>query len=258
MKRQYLLLTVLLSFGFCGNSWADNLADKFEQRYLGWQDFCAVLDLKITSRSGGQREGQSKACVLREDEDQGYLRVTVLAPLGAKGTEILSHVLGGGERKQWLYIPATKRASPVNDSRAESPFLGTDLSFVDLGVNLVDPEEMEKTGEGDCDGQPCLAYDIEPRPGEFRRQAWLIEASGALHHVDVYDGEKAVKRLTIGKETQSEEGYWLPTEVKMENLRSGSATTMAYRDIQFDMGQKAEDYDPKKIYGSGGSRAPGK
>ena len=99
MKRQYLLLTVLLSMAISNNAFADNLADKFEQRYLGWKDFCAVLDLKITSRSGGERDGQSKVCVLREANDQGYLRVTVLAPLGAKGTEILSHVLSGGERK---------------------------------------------------------------------------------------------------------------------------------------------------------------
>ncbi len=209
MKTQGIVLTAILLALLSGNANADNLADKFKQRYLGWKDFCAVLDLKITSRSGGERDGQSKACVMRESDDQGYLRITVLAPLGAKGTEILSHVLSGGERKQWLYIPATKRASPVNDSRAESPFLGTDLSFVDLGVNLVDPEEMQKTGEGDCDGQTCLAYDIEPRPGELRRQAWLIEATGALHHVDIYDGDKVIKRLTVGKETQNEAGYWL-------------------------------------------------
>lgn len=253
-----IILMLLACLAISGQAWAETLADRFEKRYLGWKDFCAVLDLTITSRSGGERTGKSRACVLRESDEQGYLRVTVLAPVGAKGTDILSHVTSGGERKQWLYIPATKRATPVNDKRAESPFLGTDLSYVDLGVNLVDPEEMKQSGKGDCDGQPCLAYDIEPRPGEYRRQAWIVEATGALHHLDVYDGDKVVKRLTVGKETQSEGGYWLPTSVTMENLRSGSATTMSYSEIKFDTGQKPADYDPAKLYGSGGSRAPGK
>ncbi len=255
MKITYLLLPMAL---VSATAWADNLADKFEKRYLGWKDFCAVIDLQIESRSGGLRNGKSKACVLRENDDKGYLRVTVLEPMGAAGTEILSHVDTGGERRQWLYIPATKRATPVNDNRAESPFLGTDLSYVDLGVNLVDPEDMEQTGKGLCDEQPCKAYDIKPRAGEYRRQAWIIEASGALHHVDVYENDKPVKRLSVGKESQSAEGYWLPSSVTMENLRSGSKTTMSYAEIKFDSGQSADEYDPDKIYGTGGSRAPGK
>lgn len=255
MKTRFLCIALLLASTSLS---AETLADRFEKRYLGWKDFCAVLDLKITSRSGGERDGQARACVLRETETQGYLRVTVLAPVGAKGTEILSHVKTGGERKQWLYIPATKRATPVNDKRAESPFLGTDLSYVDLGVNLVDPEQMKKTGSGKCDEQACEAYDIEPRPGEYRRQAWIIVDTGALHHIDVHDGDKLVKRMTVGTEVQSEQGYWLPSSVSMENLRSGSTTAISYKEINFDSGQKPEEFDPAKIYGSGGSRAPGK
>lgn len=252
---KYLCMTLLALAS--GMAVAENLADRFEQRYLGWEDFCAVLDLTVTSRSGGQREGEAEACVLREGDDAGYLRVTVLAPVGARGIEILSHVQAGGERKQWLYSPATDRATPVNDSRAESPFLGTDLSYVDLGVNLMDPEDMQNTGSGVCDGQPCKAYDIEPREGEYRRQAWVIEKTGALHRVDIFDGDTQIKRMTIGKETRSEEGFWLPARVTMENLRSGSKTVLSYSRIDFNQGQKAGDYDPDKLYGTGGSRRPG-
>ncbi|MGB1581432.1 MAG: outer membrane lipoprotein-sorting protein [Nevskiales bacterium] len=256
MKRFALTLGLILasSTGIA----ADTLAERFEKRYLGWSDFCAILDLTVTSRSGGQRQGQAEACVLREGDEVGYLRAKVLAPVGAKGIEIISHVKQGENRKQWLYSPATKRATPVNDSRAESPFMGTDLSYVDLGVNLMDPKEMKKTGEADCDGKACVAYDIEPREGEYRRQAWLIEASGALHRVDIFDGDKQIKRMQLGKETQSEEGFWLPSSVTVENLRTGSKTELRYQKVDFNQGHEAARYDPDKLYGTGGTRAPGK
>ncbi|MDX1496004.1 MAG: outer membrane lipoprotein-sorting protein [Salinisphaeraceae bacterium] len=255
MKQLALTLALLL---MSATALAESLADRFEARYLGWTDFCAILDLTVTSRSGGQRLGEAEACVFRPSNDTGYLRAKVLAPIGAKGIEIISHVKQGEERKQWLYSPATKRATPVNDSRAESPFMGTDLSYVDLGINLMDPEDMKKTGSGDCDGKPCVAYDIEPREGEYRRQAWLIEATGALHRVDIYDGDKQIKRMSLGDETQSEEGFWLPSSVTVENLRTGSKTELRYKEIDFNQGHKAAEYDPDELYGTGGTRAPGK
>lgn len=231
---------------------ADPVLEKFEKRYLGWKDLCAVLAMKVTTRSGGEREGEAKTCGLMNEDDSGRLRVRVLAPLGARGTEILSHIEAGGDRKQWLYMPATKRPIPVEDSRSEQPFLGTDFSYVDLSINLIDPETLKPSGTGQCGEAACTAFDIPPREGEYKRRAWLMTETGALHHVDVLDGEEIVKRLDIGAETQGEQGYWLPSEVKMQNLRTGSHTEVKYTEIEFDTGLDADYFDPKKIYNKGG------
>lgn len=249
MKR-FLLLCLLLWTGAAAA--ADPVLEKFEDRYLGWDDLCAVLEMLVKTRSGGEREGQAKTCVYIDDEDVGLLRVIVQKPLGARGTEILSHVEEGGDRKQWLYMPATKKPIEVDDARNEQPFLGTDFSYVDLSLNLIDADELEPATTGDCDGKPCTAFDIPPREGEFERRVWLITDTGALHHVEARQGEDLVKRMDIGEETQSESGYWLPSQVTMHSLRTGSSTTVQYKDIEFDTGLDRDYFDPDKVYSKGG------
>ena len=252
MNKKLPIASLLVLIWALPASADDPVLKKFEARYLGWKDVCAVLSMKTTTRSGSEREGEAKTCVLIDDHDAGLLRVHVLSPVGARGTEILSHVEDGGERKQWLYMPATKRPIPVDDARNEQPFMGTDFSYVDLSLNLIDAEDMEASGTGDCDGKPCTSYDIPPRPGEHQRRAWLITDTGALHHVDVEKDGEPLKRMDIGAETQSDKGYWLPSQVTMHNLRTGSNTSVQWKEIEFDTGLDDDYFDPDQIYGTGG------
>lgn len=238
---------------------ADPVLRKFEKRYLGWKDVCAVLDMQIVSRNGKERDGKARTCLMVDSKDRGYLRVRILEPLGARGTEILSNVDDDGNRKQWLYIPASKRATPIDDKRAEQPFLGTDFTFVDLGLNLIDADDLKAVETGQCDGEACSAFDLPAREGEHHRRLWLITETGAMHHADISDGNgKKLKRMDIGAEQRGQGNYWIPSEVTMNNLTTGSKTIVSWQDIEFDTDLEKDYFDASEIYGTGGSRSPGK
>lgn len=247
-----LLPLVLLLVLPPGASAADPLLDKFLKRYTGWQDMCATLDMKVEAPGGSKREGRSKVCQLRDASGQ-YGSVEVEAPLGARGTVLLSQQLADGSLKQWMYMPANKRAMALQVGGAERPFLGTDFSTTDLALNLQDPATLKPAGEGKCGAAACRAYETQPRGSEARRQLWLLD-SGALHHVDVIAGGKTVKRLEIGAESASPEGYWIPKTAVMHDLRSGSKTTASYSGGKFNQKLDRALFDAEQRWGTGAGR----
>lgn len=251
-------LALALSFALLALPWgaahaADALLDKFAKRYTGWRDMCATLEMKIEARSGSVREGRSKVCQLRDASGQ-YGSVEVEAPLGARGTALVSQQLADGSVKQWLYMPANKRAIALQVGGAERPFLGSDFSSADLALNLLDPATLKPAGEGKCGEAACRAYETRPRSGEAKRQLWLLKDSGALHHVDVIAGGKIIKRLDVGAESVSPEGYWIPKTAVMHDLRSGSKTTVSYSGGKFNQQLDRAMFDAEKRWGTGVSR----
>lgn len=244
MKRYLPLCLLLFCVPLVANAASDPVLDKFAQRYFGWHDLCADLQLEV-EHDDGERTGSANACVML-DKDMGYMRMTIESPHVMKGTVLISHVTKDGKRKQWLYMLATRRAIQIASHKAEQPFLGTDFTYVDLSLNLLDPAQLTPAGKGSCDHDPCRAYDIRSNKNEYLRRIWLMEDSGALDHVDIFDQGKKIKVLEVEDEARVGK-YYLPSKLEMTNLSTGGETTVKWSNAKLDQGLKVDYFDPTTL-----------
>lgn len=241
----------------------DAVIGKLSARYLGWTDLCTELQLKNISKSGSVQEGSSRLCVLFGPYGTRYGRVTVLSPAVARGMDLLTRadLLGqtsGGKSQQWLYMPASRRATLINANNSESPFLGSEFSFADLDLAYLDPTRLKRIDEAACGKDRCLRYAVggDSSHTQVTRVLWVLEATGAIRRIEVQKQGKPYKQLLVEHESQQPSGWWVADRMVMQNLQTGARTESTWTGIRFNTGLKPADFDPKKIYGPAPSGRP--
>jgi len=259
------LLPLLAALGIATTVQAaapDATVDKLAKRYLGWKDLCAELQLKNVGKSGLVQEGSSKTCVLFTADGNRYGRVTVLSPPVARGMDVLTRaelvgqISTGGKSQQWLYMPATQRATLINANNSESPFLGSEFSFADLDLAYLDPAGLTFVDEVACGNARCRRYAVRnPGGGAVSRTVWLSPA-GAIKQIEIQKLGKPYKLLVVENEVLHPSGWWVADRVIMRNLQTGARTESVWKNIRFNAGLKPENFDPKKLYGPAPSGRP--
>jgi hypothetical protein len=263
MKSKLLALLFCLVFRAASAEPAsDPVIDKLTARYLGWKDLCTQMQLKNIGKSGNVQDGSSKLCVLFDTNGNRYGRVTVMSPAVARGMDLITRadLVGqttGGKSQQWLYMPASKRATQINANNTESPFLGSEFSFADLDLAYLDPAKLKRLDEAPCGTERCLRYSVSGNANaQIKRVLWVLPGNGSIRQIEIQKQGKPYKQLSVAHEMQHPSGWWVADQVVMRNLQSGARTESAWKDIRFNSGLKPADFDPKKIYGPGPSGRP--
>lgn len=263
MKLRILApLLCCISLAATAETARDPVIDKLTARYLGWQDLCAKMQLKNIGKSGSVQDGSSKLCVLFGSDGNRYGRVTVMSPVVARGMDLITKAdLVGqtkhGKSQQWLYMPATKRATLINANNSESSFLGSEFSFADLDLAYLDPARLKRMDEVTCAAERCLRYAVGgPSTAQVTRILWVLPGTGAIKQIEILKQGKPYKQLVVEHETRQASGWWVADQVVMRNLQTGARTESAWQEIRFNAGLKPADFDPAKIYGSGPSGRP--
>lgn len=260
--RVFALLAALTPGSLCAGPPNDPVIDRLTARYLGWTDLCAHMQLKNIGKSGSVQDGSSKMCVLFGPNGTRYGRVTVMSPAIARGMDLITKAdlvgqTSGGKSQQWLYMPASKRATLINANNTESAFLGSEFSFADLDLAYLDPSRLKRLDEVACGTERCLRYAISSdNKSLISRVLWVLPASGAIRQIEINKQGKAYKQLVVEHESKQAGGWWVADQVVMRNLQTGARTESAWKDIRFNGGLKPADFDPKKIYGAAPSGRP--
>jgi hypothetical protein len=259
--RLLALLLCLVPFAASAQT-PDPVIEKLTARYLGWKDLCTQMQLRNVSKSGSVQEGGSKLCVLFGPDGSRYGRVTVMSPPVARGMDLITKadLVGqtrGGQSQQWLYMPASQRATLINANNTESPFLGSEFSFADLDLAYLDPARLKRLDEAACGGERCLRYAVGSTNAlQITRIVWLTVQAGAVRQIEIQKQGKPYKRLEVLNETRHPSGWWVADRVVMRNLQTGHRTEAVWQDIRFNSVLKPADFDPKKIYGPAPSGRP--
>ncbi len=262
MRRLLLPLCLMLAAGPAPAAGVDAIVAKLEARYLGWSDLCSQMQLRNISKSGSVQEGGSKLCVLFGPDGSRYGRVTVTSPAVARGMDLITKAdlvgqISGGKSQQWLYMPASQRATLINANNTESPFLGSEFSFADLDLAYLDPARLKRLDEVACGSERCLRYAVGgTNTLQIARVVWLSVQAGAVRQIEIQKQGKPYKRLEVLNEIRHPSGWWVADRLVMHNLQTGHRTEAVWRDIRFNSGLKPVDFDPRKIYGPAPSGRP--
>jgi uncharacterized protein len=149
---------------------------------------------------------------------------------------------------QWLYLPALRRARRIPGRDRGSYFLGTDLTYDDIrGAGRIEVAEYRLAAPRAVPSQPeQVEIDGTPVTPDLRkalgygRVRWRVDtrASRVLRseHWDVQDAPlKTVDYL----EPEQIDGHWVPTRVRVENLKTGHRTELRFTELR-----GGSDFDP--------------
>jgi outer membrane lipoprotein-sorting protein len=175
-------------------------------------------------------------------EHRTFLRFT--SPADVQNTRFLHLSPRGDKDQQWLWAPGTRRTRRLGDAQRDENFFGTDLSYRDLEllVRIQQWNDDEATatlvGEETIDGKPTYLVELVPKNEEFpysKYRLWFGKDDLLLWRVDVYEGEKVLKRVTPSRYEKIGD-YQTAMEAEIANVQAETHTLFTLRDVKYDAG----------------------
>lgn len=149
----------------------------------------------------------------------------------------------------WLYLPALRMVRRISAQDQNDAFLGSDLTFGDMGQRRLDEDAHTFLKDEDYRGIP--AYLVESTPVEkssiySKKISWISKKDWTVLKIDYYDrNKKLLKRQTIDWQTVGGLFVWEKTHVT--NVQNGHQTLFVVEDLEVNLGLQDRDFTERTL-----------
>jgi len=197
----------------------------------------------------GQENKRKLMMKSRKDGDTRRIFVRFLEPSDVEGTSFLG-VDDGGDRTQWLYLPAIGKTRRISAKQRNAAFVGTDYTYADLDLRDIDDATKTRDADEKVGKQDCYVVEVDPTADESDYgtvKLWISKSSNLPMRIRFYDADgNEVKRLTVS-EVKKVEGRWVITESKMVDLKRDHTTVMKVTEIDIKDDIPLEQFEERAL-----------
>ena len=228
------------------------------------QDQKNKVTLKLIEKDGSQREIVAWRYWKNYNNQDGFDSKTVLfteSPADSRGVGFLiwDYSEEGKPDDLWLYLPALRITRRISSRDQNDAFLGSDLTFGDMGQRRLDEDVHRTLGEEAFRGVQCWVVESLPKEKETiygKKLTWVSQVDYTIQKIDYYDrNQKLLKRQTIDWQTVKDRGndvfVWKKTDIL--NVQNGHKTIFEVSDLTLNVGLSDGDFT-ERVLKTGGLR----
>ncbi|MCR5400035.1 MAG: outer membrane lipoprotein-sorting protein [Treponema sp.] len=204
----------------------------------------STATLTIHSKKGNDRIRE----VIMKSKDYGDVSKEVIVfttPKDVSGTGYLMFEYeedSNGNKKDsdnWLYMPAMKKTRRIASSGSESEgsFMGTDFTYQDMNDRAISKYDYKLLGEESVDGTECYKVECISKAHtekDPRYISYIGKADFILRKCEFYDRQDTLHRILTCSDFTTIKGYTTATKMKMENVQTGTWSTIESKNIVYD------------------------
>ena len=211
------------------------------------------IEITVTDKAGRERK---RSVVTRSMDFEGGNRQLILfeAPADVRNAGLLSVDYDDSSKTddQWLFLPSLSKSSRISGSDRSGSFMGTDLTYADMGGrDLDDYEYVMVDANAEVDGEPC--WIIESRAvsdkerdvtGYLKSQSWNSKEKMLPIQVKAWVIEGKMLKYTRFDEIKQINGIWVPHSVVVRTVKGSevqSTSTLTFSDVAFDQEDVTQD-----------------
>ncbi len=201
--------------------WAED-ATSIMQSLQTQQDWTvATQELSLEIQNGKKSKEYQMVTQMRREEDILYCHARFISPASVANTQVVWIDRSTEADTMWLYLPALKRITTLNDKSQSRAFMGSDFDFNDF-VLMGLPQThtiQESTDTTWLIESVPISKDATPYT---KWHTTLSKTSKTPSKVQLFNGSGIVKELTIEKVNVD----GVPTKSTMRTLSDTSSTTL--------------------------------
>ena len=232
------------------------VARQIESRNTG-RDSRLEMTMRLFDRQGRARERSLVVTGLRAVGARGdRVLVRFLAPGDIKGTAFLVWEHDDAEDERFLYLPALGRVRRIAGSEKQESFVGSDLSYEDIGGREIDDYkyafgQREATWSGPDGGthpvweleSVAVAKDaVNPRTVSIvRKDNFVVVAATIYNRRNEREKRYEVQRL------EQIDGIWTALDLVMVNELQRTRTELVVRKAQYNIGLTEADFTRRAL-----------
>ena len=240
----YLLLYLFIFLpihAFSGELTGEQIAKLWDKRDDG-NTSIAQTKFILENKRGQQRIRETIRYWKDYDGKDGFDEKSVLfflSPPDIRKTGFLNWSYEEVEKDddQWLYLPALKKVKRIASDNKEDYFMGTDLTYDDMGDRKVEEDNFKLLREEKHKGKGCYVLEATPKQKDYmysKRIIWLDKKELTEYTVLFYDRKgKELKKLE--EDWTKVTGIWTLKKMFVEKFLSGHKTTIEIEGVQINV-----------------------
>ncbi len=248
-----LAITPTLSIAETAQEKGQAIAVESDKRGQGFVDSVSSMKMILINKRGDSSQRDLRVKTLEGEESEGDKSLTIFdTPKDQKGTALLTFThKGDTPDDQWLYLPALKRVKKIASKNKSGPFMGSEFSFEDMGNQEIDKYTYTHLRDETLDGRDCFVLErvpVDKYSGYTKMISWVDKSEYRAWKTEYYDRKKShLKTLTVSDFKLYNDKFWRPTQMHMQNLQTGKATTLEWSNIAFATGLSDSDFNTNSL-----------
>jgi hypothetical protein len=234
----------------------DTVARRVQDREAG-RDSRAEMRMRLHDRQGRVRERSMLLLTLRGAAGRGdKMLVRFLSPNDIKGTAFLVWEHPEADDERFLYLPALGRARRIAGEEKQQSFVGSDLSYEDIGGRDIADYSYAFAGENANwtapDGSRAPAWLLESRARDpkvdFPRSVSLVlKDRFIVVHADIHNQRDERTKTFDVRKLERVDGIWTVLDLVVANDALKTRTELITTSIRYNVGLRDEDFTRRKL-----------
>lgn len=149
----------------------------------------------------------------------------------------------------WLYLPSLRKVSRISTRDQNDAFMGSDLTFADMGQRRLDEDTHALIGEKPCDGQTCYIVESKPKEGGSaysKRVFWILKDDWRTVKIEYFDQKKEPLKVQTIKWQKSGD-LWVWKETTVKNQQTGHSTIFGISNLKVNNGLRDDLFTERML-----------
>jgi hypothetical protein len=221
------------------------------------RDSRAESRMRLYDRQGRVRERMMTMAALRGtggDSDRTLVRFT--SPNDIRGTSFLVWEHPGADDERFLFLPALGRVRRIAGNEKQESFVGSDLSYEDIGGRDLADYSYAFTAENATwtapDGSVHSAWALESRARDaqaaFPRSVSLVlKDRFIVVHADIFNRRDEREKVFDVMRLERVDGVWSALDLVVVNEREKTRTELSTTSIRYNIGLRPDDFTRRAL-----------
>ncbi len=229
------------------------IVKKSRELYL-FKDQIATVTLQLIDKDNSERKIVTRRLWKNYTGQAGLDSKTLFwteFPPENRGTGFLiwDYTTDGKPDDLWLYLPSLRQSRRMTTRDQDDAFMGSDLTFADMGQRRLDEDAHTLIGEGQFNNTPCYVVQSVPKEKNSiysKRVSCISKADWLTLKIDYYDRKgDLLKTQTI--DWQEKGGFHIYKKMVVNNIQTGHSTIFTISDLKLNNGLKDDELTERAL-----------
>jgi hypothetical protein len=230
------------------------VARRVQERDTG-RDSRGEMRMRIVDRQGRVRERTMTLLTLRRAEGDRTL-VRFLSPNDIRNTAFLVWEHPDADDERFLFLPALGRVRRIAGEEKQESFVGSDLSYEDIGGrDVADYTYAFTAGSATWtapDGSVHPVWALESRAvdrdADFPRSVSLVLRDRFIVvHADIFNRRNERTKVFDVRRLERIGGIWTVMELVVANEREMTRTELTTTSVRYNVGLADDDFSRRRL-----------
>lgn len=211
----------------------DEIMDKMEETAPDFTTQKTISEMILIDKKGNEEVREMVMFSQEGEDEKTSTLMRFLSPKSVKGVTLLN--IDDGE-KIYLFMPAYNKARRIASSSKGDEFMGTGLSYEDMGMNFEDKDYEKKLLE-ETDSEFIIEVIPSEEDTSYKKIILTVDKEKFYtKKVEFYDlNENLIKTLEIAKIKIDDKGKITPMEIVFTDVEENQKTKIVIKEIEYDI-----------------------